>query len=176
MLPTECQYSQYAPRTAYKKGCRCNRCTVSCRKQRRAYYQRNTKKLLEWQRDYNRCHVQERRLQRKKYYQLNSEKVLLKNKDYAQRNPEKIAAYQRRRRYGITQKDYDSLLKNQKGVCAICKGTNKSGRGLGVDHCHTTGKIRGLLCDNCNRGIGFLGEDIKRCREVIDYLSRAANA
>jgi hypothetical protein len=54
--------------------------------------------------------------------------------------------------YGMTVADYNARLAIQIGVCAICK--KKSDRTLGVDHCHKCGKIRGLLCFNCNSGLG----------------------
>ena len=57
-------------------------------------------------------------------------------------------------RYGITMDEFDVMKNNQGGVCAICNGKNND-RDLAVDHCHTTGKVRGLLCGNCNRGIGY---------------------
>lgn len=52
-------------------------------------------------------------------------------------------------KYHITQIEYDSILKEQGGVCAICKTLGTS-RGLCVDHCHTSGKVRGILCHTCN--------------------------
>jgi hypothetical protein len=67
------------------------------------------------------------------------------------------------------------MLKKQNNCCGICKKhiseallTRKSN--LCVDHDHKTGKIRGLLCDNCNRGIGLLGDNIDILRNAIGYL------
>lgn len=62
--------------------------------------------------------------------------------------------------YGITLTDFEAMLANQDGKCAVCKTSNPGRHGtFNVDHCHVTGKIRGLLCDGCNRGLGFLGDD-----------------
>lgn len=73
--------------------------------------------------------------------------------------------------YGITSKDYDRMSEKQGGVCAICKKPEKSKNGrLCVDHCHLTGKVRGLLCGNCNTGIGKLGEDIAVLEAAIRYI------
>jgi len=70
--------------------------------------------------------------------------------------------------YGITLEDYDALLATQGGVCVIChNGTDEP---LHVDHDHTTGKVRGLLCSNCNTGIGLLKDDPVRLRAAADYL------
>jgi hypothetical protein len=85
------------------------------------------------------------------------------------------AARQRRSRlktqYGLTIEDYDAMLRRQGGGCAIC-GTAVPG-GLGgfhVDHCHQTNRVRGLLCVNCNRGIGALKDDANLLRRAIAYL------
>ena len=84
------------------------------------------------------------------------------------------------KRYHITLDDYDRLLKDQKGVCAICgrEERNKMSsdgmiRSLAVDHNHLTGEIRGLLCSSCNRGLGKFGDDPYRLQSAINYLNRS---
>ena len=72
--------------------------------------------------------------------------------------------------YGITIDEYEEIEKNQGGVCAICNGKNNDRR-LAVDHCHTTGKVRGLLCGNCNRGIGYFKDSKILLEKTIKYLS-----
>lgn len=89
-------------------------------------------------------------------------------------NPEAYALYRKRarlKRYGITPEQYDQLLTEQGGKCTIC-GANEcvTGREFAVDHCHTTGKIRGILCGPCNVGIGMLGEDLSRIEKAHSYL------
>lgn len=76
------------------------------------------------------------------------------------------------RNYGMTKDDYARLLEKQGGVCAICRRTPSSSvrKRLAVDHNHTTGKVRGLLCEPCNHGIGKLGDDPVRCRAAAAYL------
>lgn len=80
------------------------------------------------------------------------------------------------RKYGITRAEYDRMVERQGGVCAICggrpSGPDVSNRRFDVDHCHDTGRVRGLLCSACNRGIGFLGDDSARLQSAIDYLSK----
>jgi len=68
----------------------------------------------------------------------------------------------------MTLDDYDRMLQEQSGGCAIC---GKSGE-LHIDHSHITGKIRGLLCPTCNRGIGQLQEDSRLLRLAAAYLDR----
>ena len=78
---------------------------------------------------------------------------------------------QLKRRYGITLEDYDALFIKQGGCCAICgKTPAEQGRILAVDHCHSTGKVRGLLCTVCNMGIGHLGDSASRVRKALEYL------
>jgi predicted nucleic acid-binding Zn ribbon protein len=79
--------------------------------------------------------------------------------------------------FGISLDQFNAMLEKQNGVCAICKqpeyrknGWNKKTRFLAVDHNHTTGKIRSLLCSDCNTALGLLGEDIPRIQAAIEYL------
>jgi hypothetical protein len=94
--------------------------------------------------------------------------------------PELYAAIRRRsnlkRSFGITVEEYEALLVSQKGGCAICGRTNeqevaRSGRRMPVDHCHQTGRIRGILCGNCNKGLGKFKDDPTRLYAAIDYLN-----
>lgn len=81
-----------------------------------------------------------------------------------------------KRKYGITLSDYDNLLEAQGGVCAICKSfeTDKRRGNLSVDHDHETGKIRGLLCNRCNRGIGYLKDNPEILEAAARYLRESA--
>lgn len=75
------------------------------------------------------------------------------------------------RLYGIDRTEYGHMLTLQGGVCAICGETCVSGNALAVDHDHKTGEVRGLLCANCNRGLGLFKDDPERIRKAIEYLS-----
>ena len=76
-----------------------------------------------------------------------------------------------KRAYGIGYAEYLTMLEVQNGCCAIC-GTDDFGnrKAFHVDHCHDTGKVRGLLCGNCNSGIGNLRDDIGLLQRAIAYL------
>lgn len=83
--------------------------------------------------------------------------------------------------YGITSADYHSMLDAQGGVCAICKSPeSKSKNGntilLSVDHCHKTGKIRGILCNRCNTSLGKFEDSIEILQSCIDYLLKYKNS
>jgi len=75
-------------------------------------------------------------------------------------------------KYDMTNEDYDIMSAKQNGGCAICGGPPTSGRWkrFAVDHDHATGKVRGLLCECCNRAIGLLKDDPKTLRVAADYL------
>jgi hypothetical protein len=76
--------------------------------------------------------------------------------------------------FGMTPEDYDAILTAQKGVCAIC-GVDKPSahrRHFYVDHCHTTGKIRGLLCSSCNTGLGHFKDNPGLLTTAISYLEK----
>lgn len=81
------------------------------------------------------------------------------------------------RSYGLTISEYDSMVDAQHGVCAICQqpestpdNLSRGPRRLTVDHCHETGRVRGLLCQNCNSGIGQLGDSVQRLEAALAYL------
>lgn len=100
--------------------------------------------------------------------------------------PTAAASYDRawnlRRKYGLTVERYGEILTGQGGVCACCRGVethvHKSGKlkDLAVDHDHATGTVRGLLCFNCNSGIGRLKDDPALLRAAAAYLERYAVA
>lgn len=80
------------------------------------------------------------------------------------------------RRYGLSKAEYFAMVEAQSNCCAICgESPNPSAkkRLLCVDHCHDTGRIRGLLCDSCNKGIGNLKENAAVLFRAILYLRRA---
>lgn len=73
------------------------------------------------------------------------------------------------RKYGITEPEYLALLASQGNACAICC-TQPNGQRLAVDHDHTTGKVRGLLCGHCNKALGLFGDDADRLRKAAEYV------
>lgn len=72
--------------------------------------------------------------------------------------------------YGITLSEYNIILADQHGVCAICKVPHFPERPLVVDHDHDSGVVRGLLCSECNTGIGLLGDNPATLESAITYL------
>lgn len=112
----------------------------------------------------------ERKAYRKQYKKtLNGRRTNLKYR----RNPEvkkRYEDYRIKKRYGITTKEYWELVAKQNGKCAIC--SKSDGKKLHIDHNHKTGKIRGLLCGNCNRGIGMFEDNVFLIESAKVYLSK----
>lgn len=76
------------------------------------------------------------------------------------------------KKYNLTLEQWDSLFAKQGNACAICRTTYSQGSGWATDHNHETGKVRGILCSQCNSGIGMLKDDPMRCRAAAEYLEK----
>lgn len=74
--------------------------------------------------------------------------------------------------YGISEVEWFTMFTTQDGTCAVCQAKFTHPEQMKVDHNHTTGVVRELLCNNCNVGIGMLGEDITRLQNAIQYLTK----
>jgi hypothetical protein len=85
---------------------------------------------------------------------------------------ERAPGYMRQYLYGLTPEQYDALLAEQDGKCAICRTDDWPGRGPHADHDHATRKVRGVLCGNCNNGLGNFRDDPAQLRAAADYLER----
>jgi hypothetical protein len=93
-------------------------------------------------------------------------------------NSDYMKNYDLVKNYNITLNQFKEMSINQNDRCAICYVhildiSAKHKKTLCVDHCHKTGKIRGLLCDRCNRGIGLFKEDIKIMLKAIEYITNS---
>lgn len=79
-----------------------------------------------------------------------------------------------RKKYGMTLESYEALLAKQDSKCAICGLDVKNHRrALNVDHCHNTGQVRGLLCDDCNIALGKFKDNIQSILKAAEYLARS---
>lgn len=116
-----------------------------------------------------------------KLKQLNSEHktiVYQKTREWLKNHPGKTKAYARRFKlktiYGMTEDDFQRLLKRQESVCAICHQKCRQRETLCIDHDHTTGKVRGLLCQDCNHIIGLAKDSPERLRAAATYVQDSA--
>jgi hypothetical protein len=90
------------------------------------------------------------------------------------RDPVKAAEKERLRRfrrYGLTEEEYNRIFSAQGQRCAVCLTDTPSSKGWQIDHCHSTGKVRGILCVYCNTGLGSFMDDTNRLQSAIRYLS-----
>lgn len=85
------------------------------------------------------------------------------------KNPHRKKEYDLRKLFGISLAEYEKLLSEQDGKCAICRQPDKT-FSLAVDHCHGTNRIRGLLCHLCNRALGMFKDSPELLRKAIEYL------
>jgi len=107
----------------------------------------------------------------------NAKKHAERSKQYRLLHPDRRRNVILKNKYGITLEQFNEILMTQNGVCACCKkpetkinNQTKKVQPLSVDHCHETGKVRGLLCDVCNTTLGKIKENISTLGSMIDYL------
>lgn len=162
------------------------------------YWEKNREKLLAKQRERNKVHYAEnpekyaakgkawkeanpermRELQ-KKHQQENRETINQRSSDWYQANKPRAASQSRQqklKRYGLTSEQYQALLAQQNGGCAICQATQgleSKNHPLYVDHDHQTGQVRGLLCQRCNAGLGMFKDSLELVTGAAAYLTKS---
>lgn len=124
------------------------------------------------------CRVLLHRKHQKKYRDANKQLTSERNKRYHEANPDAVKSKHYKARYGISLEEAKQLLENQGNCCAICnkqldfyagvKGRDKPV----VDHCHTTNKVRGILCTNCNLLLGYSFDKTTTLETAITYLEK----
>lgn len=141
---------EHIPNGTYGKGCRCQACRDELNRKRRIYVANNRERVCANQRKANQ----------------------------KRRGKDRGVPIEIRRgqwlgwRYGITLEDYNRMFEQQERKCAICRndfGTEIKNRPH-VDHDHSTGKVRGLLCHGCNNGLGSFQENVDKMAAAIAYL------
>ncbi len=137
-----------------------------------SYYQRNKERI---------------RIANKKRYEENKEEKRLKQREYRLKNLESIRIKKKKaystdsgkeqsrlrivkKLYGLSKEQYKTLVDRAAGICELC--LEHSLKTLNVDHNHTTGNVRGLLCANCNKGIGMFDDSISKLKMAILYLEK----
>lgn len=120
----------------------------------RAAYAANPEKHRAITRKNRNRHLAKARARVRAWHKANPEKVRASTKAWRAANPDRVRAQFRRLRYGVTREEFEAMLVEQDGKCAICRKPPPAGRVLEVDHDHRTMKVRGLLCGACNRRVG----------------------
>lgn len=111
----------------------------------------------------------------KEYYKTNKAYVLERISNLWLQQKERVL----NEKYNLTLEDYTNMYNKQEGKCAICKShhellTDRHSQ-LKVDHCHATGKVRGLLCNKCNLGLGHFLDNVDSLHSAINYLEKFTN-
>jgi hypothetical protein len=123
-----------------------------------------------WNRQH-RCRVCRAREARERYARrghAEREKKRVYARAWRAANPEKERAAYRRQTYGVTDADVERMLAEQNGRCRICRVSD----GDSLDHCHTSGRIRAMLCRACNAGLGMFRDDPRLLRAAASYLAK----
>lgn len=108
----------------------------------------------------------------KAWYQQNKARILLKTSERS-----KSLSFQTRKgyvikhKYGVDINKYNEMLQECNYQCMICNQLHTEDKPLHIDHCHTTGQIRGLLCNKCNQGLGFFKDSTILLNNAINYLT-----
>jgi len=134
-----------------------------CYKQKcKNYYIKNRIKRIEYSKKYREKNKENELKTKKEYYYTNKDEILKKHKEYnnIEQTKEKVKNRQLKTNYGISLNEYKDLLQKQE---------NKYSK-LCVDHCHITGKFRGLLCTQCNSGLGYFKDNEEILLNAIEYL------
>lgn len=154
-------------------------------RQRERYAANKTRVRLQ-QRQYYTANRDRLKEKAKRDYRINSAKIKLSTKRWAKANPGKVREYKKKWRerdenrekqracqlahhlrttYGLTVEQRDGMFEAQKGACAICGDIARA-----IDHCHKTGRIRGILCNRCNQGLGHFRDDTGLLLAAVEYL------
>jgi hypothetical protein len=125
------------------------------------YHEKNRAKENERARAYHASHVEKRKVYAKKWHEEN----------YSPERRARVRDAYCKRTYGVSVEVYNALLEAQGRRCAVCEiGADKAR--LDIDHCHAAGHIRGLLCGNCNNGLGRFHDNPAVLRKAAEYIER----
>lgn len=189
-LPATPEFFTTHPTCKYGLNSKCRECISTYMKERRKRYGKEIdKKNLPYARKWKKEHAEEIKEYQTEWYKNNKKKIEEYSKNYYaehreeiiekatlwnKKHPEKAEKNRRKSQlsqYGLTIEEYDKLYDEQNGVCACCGEPQTLGcRFLSVDHDHETGRVRGLLCTNCNIGLGHFKDDKEKLKMAIKYL------
>lgn len=161
---------------------------ISKRREQKSSYQRRryrnrTPQQIERDKETRRARKDKENARNRKYYEAHRDQInKIRRERYGSLTIEqrdRLKKAQRRwllhREYGISQEQFDDLLRKQKNKCAICGDSENGGRMWHVDHCHNSGEIRGILCGRCNKMLGLARDRqsiLRRAARYLDDFSR----
>lgn len=144
------------------------------RKKDKEYQEKNRDRILAQKREYGKEYRKrpEAIIYMNKYCEDNKDGLKKQKKKYRQAHKKEAQNASLLWNYNLTLEEYNKMLEEQKGVCYICGGVNKNGKNLFVDHNHSNGHIRRLLCMKCNIVLGIFEENIQLIENAISYLEK----
>ena len=108
----------------------------------------------------------------KSYYENNKETIIARAKNRYWANPHAKKVRDRVKKYGLTTEEVEAMMETTHcQICGVELTQDTTNTGMAIDHCHDTGKVRGVLCNRCNRGLGFFADNIENLHKAINYLS-----
>jgi hypothetical protein len=140
------------------------------REYRKQYFKRP--EVIERLRELREINKDERNARRRERYRVDAEHREVCKRQSRKVSKQKRMEYRLRKEFGLTLEEYQCIGDRQKWKCAICGADKADARGhrLHVDHCHATGKVRGLLCGKCNTAIGRFKDSIEYLHRAVEYL------
>jgi hypothetical protein len=151
----------------------------------REWYKKNKEKVRQNGIDYRKNNSEKEKARCKKYYENHKEQALAKSalrndsrkeyfmryaKEHAEEARERNRLWQKTAKYGITIDQYNAMLESQDYKCAICHKDLVPGTKTHIDHSHTPFRIRGILCNKCNMGIGLFEDNATFLLSAVVYL------
>lgn len=154
--------------------CNCNKrsCSPCNSRNYRIRKEKNPNKFKEYSKTTRANNLEKMKEKRRENYRNNREKELNHHSEYFAKNKTKLYLNKITKNFNITVEQYYEMWDNQKGVCALCSDPPTEKMNLCLDHCHETGKVRGLLCTKCNKALGLFKDNIETIRKAIEYLTK----
>lgn len=141
-------------------------------KERSRLYRLAHPELVEYHKAYYLANKEKIKANNAKNYSANAKEIKEKKRLYRNANKEKVAISKRKSKYGISAEKFMEMVRLQNNKCAICGEEMIGYNNQCVDHNHSTGIIRGLLCNPCNRALGYFKDDIEIIKNAVDYMRR----
>ena len=145
-------------------------CKECKKRQNKQYNKIHEREYKQYMKQYNEVRKEKSKQYMKQYYKAHREKAIQYRKIYAETHKEERRQRDKLKKYGITIQDELDMLKAQDGRCAICGKLLTNLTEACIDHDHKTGKVRGILCGHCNRGLGYFKDNSEALIKAAVYL------
>jgi len=130
----------------------------------------NAESQRKYRAKYGAIYREKHKLEAREWRAKNAARLNEKARAYRAKNPDKWRSVNLKKTYGITLDQFNDLFRWQDSKCAVCRAESTTGKNWHVDHCHSTGHIRGILCHNCNLMIGHARDNPETLLAAVEYL------